>query len=173
MSSVMPFTLNAGELCVATINEKPWTRSREVFRALEYGKTTKAADIVKNLCSRENYAQKYQLTELVSETNFMDWPRGSRKDDYYVNEEMMYELLFSSQQPKAKAFRKHCCNVMFPQIRHQLSDKLHAMEIEDLTNHVEALEFTNEEERQAHQHQILRVSEEINNLIANRHVARR
>ena len=97
MSSVMPFTLNAGELCVATINEKPWTRSREVFRALEYGKTTKAADIVKNLCSRENFAQKYQLTELVSETNFMDWPRGSRKDDYYVNEEMMYELLFSSQ----------------------------------------------------------------------------
>ena len=76
MSSVMPFTLNAGELCVVTINDKPWTRAREVFRALEYGKTTKAADIVKNLCSRENYAQKYQVTELVSETNFMDWPRG-------------------------------------------------------------------------------------------------
>ena len=76
MSSVMPFTLNAGELCVVTINDKPWTRAREVFRALEYSKTTKAADIVKNLCSRENYAQKYQVTELVSETNFMDWPRG-------------------------------------------------------------------------------------------------
>ena len=76
MSSVMPFTLNAGELCVVTINDKPWTRAREVFRALEYSKTTKAADILKNLCSRENYAQKYQVTELVSETNFMDWPRG-------------------------------------------------------------------------------------------------
>ena len=47
------------------------------------------------------------------------------------------------------------------------------MEIEDLTNRVEALEFTNEEERQAHQQQILRVNEEINNLIASRHVARR
>ena len=34
------------------------------------------------------------------------------------------------------------------------------MKIEDLTNHVQALEFTNEEERQAHQQQILRLSED-------------
>ena len=58
------------------------------------------------------------------------------------------------------------------------------MEIEDLTKRVQALELTNEEERQAHQQQILRLSEdhrqsqkekeqEINDLIANRHVARR
>ena len=45
MSSVMPFTFNAIELCVVTINEKPWTRAREVHRALEYNKNT--ADIVK------------------------------------------------------------------------------------------------------------------------------
>ena len=56
----------------------------------------------------------------------------------------MYELLFSSQQPKAKDFRRHCCNVLFPQVRQQLSDKLHAMEIEDLTDRVQALELTNE-----------------------------
>ena len=72
-------------------------------RALEYGKTTKAADIVKQLCSRENYDQK-----LVSETSYMDWSRGSRKDDYYINKEGMYELVFGSQQPKGKSFRKHC-----------------------------------------------------------------
>ena len=40
-------------------------------------------------------------------------------------------------------------------------------------NQIQALEFTNEKERQAHQQQILRLNEEINNLIANRHVARR
>ena len=56
----------------------------------------------------------------------------------------MYELLFSSQQPKAKDFRRHCCNVLFPQVRQQLSDKLHVMETEDLTDCVQALEFTNE-----------------------------
>ena len=58
MSSVMPFTFNAVELCVVTINKKPWTRSREECRAVEYGRATKAADIVNHLCSRENYAHK-------------------------------------------------------------------------------------------------------------------
>ena len=48
MSSVKPFTLNAGELCVVTINEKPWTRAKEVCRALEYNK--KIVDIVKAFC---------------------------------------------------------------------------------------------------------------------------
>ena len=34
MSSVIAFTFNAVELYAVTINEKPWTRAREVFRAL-------------------------------------------------------------------------------------------------------------------------------------------
>ena len=50
MSSVMPFSFNTVELCVVTINEKLWTRAREVCRALEYNKKT--ADIVKAFCSR-------------------------------------------------------------------------------------------------------------------------
>ena len=69
MTSVMPFVFNVVTLYVVTINEKLWTRAREVHRALEYGKTTKAADIVKHLHSRENYAHKYQLNDFVSETN--------------------------------------------------------------------------------------------------------
>ena len=73
------------------------TLDTRLYRALEYGKATKVDDIVKHLCSRENYAQKYQLNEFVSETNFMDWPKDSRKDDYYNNEEGMYEIVFSNQ----------------------------------------------------------------------------
>ena len=65
----MPFSFNEVELCVVTINEKPWRSAKEVHRVLEYGKATKAADIVKHLCSRENYAHKYQLSEFVYETN--------------------------------------------------------------------------------------------------------
>ena len=57
----MPLTFNAVELCVVTINEKLWTCAKEACRALEYGKATKTADILKHLCSKENYAQKYQL----------------------------------------------------------------------------------------------------------------
>ena len=115
MSSVMPFSVNAVvELCVVTINEKPWKRAREVCRALEYGKTTKATDIVKHLCGRENYVHKWQLTGLVSETKPLDWPMDSQKYDIYINEKWIYETVFSSQQPKAKDFRRHCRNVLFP-----------------------------------------------------------
>ena len=59
MSSVMPFAFNAVELCVVIINEKPWARARKVCKALEYGKATKTADVVRHLCSRENYANKW------------------------------------------------------------------------------------------------------------------
>ena len=66
----MSFAFYAVELWVVTINEKPETRAKEVCGAMEYGKATKVVDIVKHLCSRENYAHKCQLTELVPETNF-------------------------------------------------------------------------------------------------------
>ena len=81
----------------------------------------------------------------------INWPKDSQKYDIYTNEEGIYELLFSSQQSKAKDFIRHCCNVLFPHVQQQLSDKLHVMEIKDLTSRVQALAFTNEEGRQTHQ----------------------
>ena len=77
------------------------------------------------------------------------WPKDSQKYDIYTNGEGKYELLFSSQQPKAKYFRRHCFNVLFPHVRQQLSDKSHAMEIEGLTSRVQVLEITNEAHQQA------------------------
>ena len=50
--------------------------------------------------------------------------------------------------------------MLSPHVRQQLSNKLHAMEIEDLTSRAQALESTNEEERQTHQQQILRLNED-------------
>ena len=35
----------------------------------------------------------------------------------------MYELLFSSQQPKAKDFRRHCYIVLYPHVRQQLTQR--------------------------------------------------
>ena len=65
----MTFSFNVVKLCVVTIDEQPWTSAREVYRTLEYRKATKAANVVKQLCSKENYAHKGQLTEFVSETS--------------------------------------------------------------------------------------------------------
>ena len=48
----MSFTFNAVELCVVIINEKRWTRAREVCKALEYdAKTAKTANIIRDYCS--------------------------------------------------------------------------------------------------------------------------
>ena len=105
MSSVIPFVFNAVELCVVTINEKPWTRAKEVCKALECNKKT--ADTVKAFCSRENYAHKWQLAGSVSETSSMNWPIDSQKLDLYINEEGIIELLVSSQQPLAKELTEY------------------------------------------------------------------
>ena len=115
MSYVMPFVFNAVELCVVTINEKSWTRAKEACRALEHNR--KATHIVKIFCSRENYGQRWQLNKFPPTENLMNCPKDSRKDDYYINEEGMYKLVFGSQQPKTKNLINHCCNVMFPQIQ--------------------------------------------------------
>ena len=84
----------------------------------------------------------------------------------------MYELVFGSQQPKTKEFRKHCCNVMFPHVRQQLTNKMkeeYQQAIKEKDNQIQALEDINEENQQ----KILRLNEEINDIIANRHIARR
>ena len=147
----MPFAFNVVELYVVTINKKPWVGAKEVCRALEYNKKT--AYLIKAFCSWENYDQKHRLIKFPAAGNFMDWPRDSRKDDYYISEEGIHEMLFSSQQPKAKNFRRHCCNVLFPQIRQQLTNKMkeeHQQAVTGRDNQIQALEFMNEQERQAH-----------------------
>ena len=105
MPSVMPFSFNAVELCVVTINEKPWTRAKEVCKALQYNKKT--ADIIKAFCSKENFAHKYRIKEFVSETKPVDWSKDWRKDDYDVSEDGMIELLVGSQQPLAKELAEY------------------------------------------------------------------
>ena len=63
------------------------------------------------------------MSNVTAAVTPINWPKDSQKCDIYINEEGMYELVFGSQQFKAKNFRKHCCNVMFPQIRQQLANK--------------------------------------------------
>ena len=92
-------------MCVVTINEKPWTRAKEVCRALAYNKKT--APVIKAHVSPEYYAQEYEMMGLVSETRPVNWPMDSRKDDYYINEERMIELLVGSQQPLAKELAEY------------------------------------------------------------------
>ena len=85
---------------IVTINDKPWTRAKEVCKVLEY-KKDRAIDVLKMHVSIENKRHR----------NEIEWPKNSQPDNYYINEEGMYEVLFSSQQPKVKGFRRYCYNV--------------------------------------------------------------
>ena len=107
------------------LNEKSWTRAREVCRVLEYdAKTSKTAYIIKAHCSPENITQKYQMSSVHASCTPINWPKDLQKYDIYINEEGMYEIVFSSQEPKAKDFRRHCCNVLFPHVWQQLTNKI-------------------------------------------------
>ena len=153
-SSLTPFKFDKTSLLTVTIDGKVWTGAKEVVQsALEYQKKT--ADDIRSHCSLENYAYKYQLSKFPTAGNLLKQPSDSRKDDYYINEEGMYELLFKSQQLQAKEFRRHCCNDVFSKIRNQLlyqrideKDMQIALLDDDLTeseNLVRELEFNNTE----------------------------
>ena len=135
-SSVMPFTFKTVELCAVTINEKPYIRAREVCSPLEYDtKTSKTANIIRVHYSLENITQKYQMNSVNTACTLINWPKDSQKYDIYTSEEGICELFLLNQQPKAKKLQKTLkCNVLFPHVRQQFSDKLHAMETEDLTS---------------------------------------
>ena len=96
MSSVMPFVFSTVEFYVVTINEKPWTRARKVCKALKYNKA--ARRVASHHCTRENIQHKHQLVAVPTVGTTVNWPKDSQKLDLYINEEGMYELLFSSQQ---------------------------------------------------------------------------
>ena len=80
ISSLVPFTFNAVELQTMNINDKPWTCAKEVCKALECNK--KILHVINSHCSSENYYLH------------VDWSKDSRKDNYYINEDGMYELFF-------------------------------------------------------------------------------
>ena len=97
----------------------------------------------------KNIQHKYKLAGGPAAEHLLTWPLDALKYDLYISEEGLYELLFSSQQPLAKTFRKHCCNVMFPHIRQQLMNKMkEAIEEKDcqpalFNNELQAIQYEN------------------------------
>ena len=145
-SALVPFTFNSIKLFTITINDKPWTRAKEICQSLNYARNT--PNVISDHVSPENRAYKYQLVNLPAAGKSVKWPTDSRKDEYYINEQGMYELAFTSQQKEAKEFRKYCCNTLFPQIRQKLvdidlesSNRRHQLAIEDMgREHQQAIE---------------------------------
>ena len=67
----------------------------------------------------------------------INWPKDLQKYNIYINVEGKYELVFASQQPKAKACTEYCCNVLLPHVWQQLTKKIkeeHQQAIEEKDN---------------------------------------
>ena len=81
-------------------------------------------------------------------------------------------VITKSQKGKGKALRKHILKDIVPRgldARIEEIQEKHQKAITGRDNQIKALEFTNEK----HEHKILRLNKEIDDLITNRHVAHR
>ena len=81
-------------------------------------------------------------------------------------------VIVKSQKDKGKALKEHILEDIVPRGFDAKIEAIHGRRqqaITDCDNQIQALEFRNEE----HQQKILRLNEEINDLIANRHIAHR
>ena len=90
--------------------------------------------------------------------------RAESSHDIFINLDSATEIAVRSKKSRAVALVKWFTKKGVQKIQEE-----HQQVITDRDNQIQALEFTNEE----HQQEILRLNEEINDLIANRHVARR
>ena len=105
--------------------------------------------------------------------------RAKNPDDIFINLDSATETDVRSKKVEAVALVKWLTKKDVEKIQED-----HQQAVISRDDQIQALEFMNEEERQAHQQQILRLNEEhqqsleekeheINDLIANRHVAHR
>ena len=96
----------------------------------------------------------------------MTYPLGRTKNSYdmFVNMDSPIEIAVRSKKPKAVALVKSLTKKGKEKIQEE-----HQQPITGRDNQIQALEATNE----AHLQKMLRLNEEIDDLIKNRHVARR
>ena len=88
--------------------------------------------------------------------------RAKIPHDVFIDLDSAIEIAVRSKKPKAVALVKWLTKKGVEKIQED-----HQQAITGRDNQIQALEFMNEE----HQHEILRLNEEINDLIVNRHVA--
>lgn len=83
------------------IGNQPWFIAKDVCTALELSE-------VSNTVKRLDDDEKLTRTVFVS---------GQGREMWFINESGLYNLIFQSRKPEARAFRKWVTNVVLPSIR--------------------------------------------------------
>jgi hypothetical protein len=100
-SKVYAFSLTHQSLQVEVIDNEPWFVAKDVCDILSIGNVT---DVINRLDDDE------KLTSIVSRA-------GQSREVNLVNESGLYNLIFQSRKPEAKAFRKKVTSEILPAIR--------------------------------------------------------
>ena len=144
----------------------------EVSRAIGYVHGNNGRRAVKRHVPQKYTMRFEDVKDVVGRLVQSDVPQD---DAILLKEPGFCCFLLRCKMPGAEPFMEWVVETVLPQEVQKLAsvieEKNAALAHRD--NQIQALEFTNEEERQAHQQEILRLNEEIDDLIANRHVARR
>ena len=91
-----------GEIRTLLINGEPWFLGKDVAESLGYANTSKA---IKDHVDKEDKAVTKCYTP------------GGEQEMTVINESGLYSLIFSSQLPNAKKFKKWVTSEVLPQIR--------------------------------------------------------
>ena len=144
---------------IETLFEK---QNRPLLNRADLGKYLGIRNIRSNFKEfSSHHADPRSEIEGVNATNTLE--RVKNPHDIFINLDSAIEIAVCSKKPKAVALVKWLTKKGIEKIQEEYQQA-----ITDCDNQIQALESTNEK----NQHNILRLNEEINDLIKNRHVAR-
>ena len=144
------------------------------FKRAHVGKLLGAVNIRRSAAKLADEDQKTRDSLRAGEgVHIMNPPREDAQDhDIFISLTGTLYVTINSRKDKGKTLKKHILKDIVARgfdARIEEIQGQHQQAIEEKDNQIQALEFTNEE----HQQKILRLYEEIDDLIKNRHVARR
>ena len=107
-----------GEIRVIEIDNEPWFVGKDVVIALGYDLATGTSytQYIKKYCSEEdvkNYNKKTQVYIALE----LDYKELGQRGGLLINEYALYDLVFESPLPQAKAFKSWVTHEVLPSIR--------------------------------------------------------
>ena len=105
-----------GSVRVVNIDGEGWLAGKDVVEILGYSEKTKYYDTIKRYCDNEDYILIDSKTQRQNDAEF-DYKQLGQRGGYLVNESGLYSLVFGSELPEAKKFKRWVTSEVLPQIR--------------------------------------------------------
>ena len=166
-SVVESFSFHGKKIQSVHVNGEECLVSRDVYMAIGYEEEN-GKKAIQNLVPKKC---KLRFGDVKPSLSRRDDIFPLDKDTVLLKEPGLYYFLLRCKRDEAEPFMEWVVETVLPREVQKLASVIEEKDatIAHRDNQIQTLEFTNEK----HQKKILRLNEEINDLIANRHVARR